>query len=55
MQRIHRDVPIKPLPMQLPKQPQQSAQPIDVVPDNSSSKRNIIENLLFNLFGENDR
>ena len=55
MQRIHKDVPIKPLPMQLPKQPQQSAQPIDVVPDNSSSKRNIIENLLFNLFGENDR
>ena len=55
MQRIHKDVPIKPLPMQLPKQPQQSAQPIDVVPDNSSSKRNIIENLLFNLFGGNDR
>jgi penicillin-binding protein 1A len=55
MQRIHKDVPIKPLPMQLPKQPQQSAQPIDVVQDNSSSKRNIIENLLFNLFGGNDR
>ncbi|MEN8873458.1 MAG: PBP1A family penicillin-binding protein [Pacificibacter sp.] len=55
MQRVHKDVPIKPLPMQLPKQPQQSAQPIDVVPDNSSSKRNIIENLLFNLFGGNDR
>jgi len=55
MQRIHKDVPIKPLPMQLPNQPQQSAQPIDVVPDNSSSKRNIIENLLFNLFGGNDR
>lgn len=55
MQRIHKDVPIKPLPMQLPRQPQQSAQPIDVVPDNSSSKRNIIENLLFNLFGGNDR
>ena len=55
MQRIHKDVPIKPLPMQLPKQPQQSAQPIDVVRDNSSSKRNIIENLLFNLFGVNDR
>ena len=55
MQRIHKDVPIKPLPMQLPRQPQQSAQPIDVVPDNSSSKRNIIENLLFNLFGGNGR
>ena len=55
MQRIHKDVPIKPLPMQLPKQPQQSAQPIDVVRDNSFNKRNIIENLLFNLFGGNDR
>jgi penicillin-binding protein 1A len=55
MQRVHKGVPIKPLPMQSPKQPQQIAQPIDVVPEHSSSKRNIIENLLFNLFGGNDR
>ncbi|MDG1449804.1 MAG: PBP1A family penicillin-binding protein [Ascidiaceihabitans sp.] len=55
MQRVHKGVPIKPLPMQSPKQPQQVAQPINVVPDNSSKNRNIIENLLFNLLGGNDR
>jgi penicillin-binding protein 1A len=55
MQRVHKGVPIKPLPMQAPKQPQQVAQPTDVVPDNSSNNRNIIENLLFNLLGGNDR
>ena len=55
MQRVHKGVPIKPLPMQAPKKPQQVAQPTDVVPDNSSNNRNIIENLLFNLLGGNDR
>jgi membrane peptidoglycan carboxypeptidase len=55
LQRVHKGVPIKPLPMQAPKKPQQVAQPTDVVPDNSSNNRNIIENLLFNLLGGNDR
>jgi membrane peptidoglycan carboxypeptidase len=55
MQRVHIGVPIKPLPMQAPKQPQQVAQPTNVVPDNSSNNRNIIENLLFYLLGGNDR
>ena len=55
MQRVHEGVPIKPLPMQEPKQPQQVAQPTEVVPDSNANNRNIIENLLFNLLGGNDR
>ena len=55
MQRVHEGVPIKPLPTQEPRQPQQVAQPTEVVPDSNANNRNIIENLLFNFLGGNDR
>jgi membrane peptidoglycan carboxypeptidase len=55
MQRVHEGVPIKPLPMQEPNQPQQAAQPFSMLPDNGANDMNIIENLLFRLLGRNDR
>lgn len=51
MQRVHADLPLKPLPMQQPEQLQQVTRQPDPAPVRGNSQRSAIENLLLNLLG----
>lgn len=51
MQRVHANVPVKPLPMQVPEPLQQVDTQPQPRPANDRSQRGVIENLLFDLLG----
>ncbi|MFT5798885.1 MAG: penicillin-binding protein 1A [Candidatus Azotimanducaceae bacterium] len=51
MQRVHANVPVKPLPMQVPEPLQQVDTQPQRRPTNDRSQRGVIENLLFDLLG----
>ena len=51
MQRVHANVPVKPLPMQVPEPLQQVDTQTQSRPTNDRSQRGVIENLLFDLLG----
>ena len=51
MQRVHANVPVKPLPMQVPEPLQQVDTQTQPRPTNDRSQRGVIENLLFDLLG----
>ena len=51
MQRVHANVPVKPLPMQVPEPLQQVDTQPQPRPTNDRSQRGVIENLLFDLLG----
>jgi membrane peptidoglycan carboxypeptidase len=51
MQRVHANVPVKPLPMQAPEQLQRVNTQAKPAPTNKRSQRSVIENLLFDLLG----
>lgn len=55
MQRVHRGVPVRPLPMQAPAQLQPGSRPAALGPSNARSQRSLIENLLFDLLGGSGR
>jgi penicillin-binding protein 1A len=51
MQRVHANVPVKPLPMQAPEQLQRVNTQAEPTPTTKRSQRSVIENLLFDLLG----
>ena len=51
MQRVHANVPVKPLPMQAPEQLQRVNTQAKPTPTTKRSQRSVIENLLFDLLG----